>query len=86
MADRSAFPGFDGFAEGADELIQQLTERRQRLGLSQSEVATRMGTSQPAVARLESGRSDTRISTLARYAEAVGTTIGFAIADAGEGP
>ena len=45
-----------------------------------------MGTSQPAVARLESGRSDTRISTLARYAEAVGTTIGFAIADAGEGP
>ena len=85
MADRSAFPGFDGFADDADELIHRLTERRQRLGLSQSEVAARMGTSQPAVARLESGRSDTRMSTLARYAEAVGTTIGFAIADAEDG-
>lgn len=86
MIARSAFPGFDGFADGADELVQQLIERRQRLGLSQSEVAARMGTSQPAVARLESGRSDTRMSTLARYAEAVGTTIGFAIADAEDGP
>lgn len=85
MTGRSAFPGFDAFAGDADDLIHQLIVRRQRLGLSQSDVATRMGTSQPAVARLESGRSDTRMSTLARYAEAVGTTIGFAIAEAEDG-
>ena len=30
MADRSSFPGFDGFADDADELIHRLTERRQR--------------------------------------------------------
>jgi predicted transcriptional regulator len=31
-----------------------------------------MGTSQPAVARLEAGVVDARLSTLERYAEAVG--------------
>lgn len=79
MIERSAFPGFETFAEDHDELIGRLTERRVRLGLSQADVASRMGTSQPAVARLESGRSDTRLSTLARYAQALDTTIGFAV-------
>jgi len=75
----SAFPGFDGFAADHDALIERLTEERRRRGLSQAEVAARMGTSQPAVARLESGRSDARLSTLERYANALGTTIGFAL-------
>jgi predicted transcriptional regulator len=42
------------------------------LGLSQTEVAARMGTSQSAVARLEAGDVDIRLSTLERYAAAVG--------------
>ena len=41
------------------------------LGLTQTEVAARMGTSQSAVARLESGEADVRISTLERYAAAL---------------
>ena len=41
-------------------------------GLSQTEVAARMGTSQSVVARLESGEIDARLSTLQRYAVAVG--------------
>ena len=45
---------------------------RQSAGLSQTEVAARMGTSQSVVARLESGEIDTRLSTLQRYAAAVG--------------
>jgi predicted transcriptional regulator len=35
----------------------------------------RMSTSQPAVARLEAGDVDTRVSTLERYAAAVGCSL-----------
>ena len=42
--------------------------------MSQSDVAERMGTSQPAVARLESGHKPS-LKTLERYAEAVGMKV-----------
>ena len=61
---RSRFPGFAG-------LNERLVARRIELGLSQTEVAARMGTSQSAVARLESGEVDVRLSTLERYAAAL---------------
>ena len=38
-----------------------------------------MGTSQSAVARLEARRGDARLSTLERYATALGTSLSFAI-------
>lgn len=53
-------------------LLRSLAERRKELGLSQTLVAARMGTSQSALARLEAGESDPRISTVERYALAVG--------------
>lgn len=53
-------------------LAASLAARRVELGLSQTEVAARMGTSQSAVARLESGEADLRLSTLERYAAALG--------------
>jgi DNA-binding XRE family transcriptional regulator len=56
-------------------LVTELTAERQAAGLSQTEVAARMGTSQSAVARLESGDADTRASTLERYAAAIGCQI-----------
>lgn len=68
---RSVFPGFDSFRDQRHELVQQLVKRRLLLGLSQTEVAARMKTSQSAVARLEAGDSDARLSTLQRYAAAV---------------
>lgn len=43
-----------------------------RAGLTQAEVARRMGTTQPALARLERGEADPRLSTIERYAEVVG--------------
>jgi DNA-binding XRE family transcriptional regulator len=75
----SAFPGFDALATGADELVERLVQRRIELGISQRTVAARMGTSQPAVARLEAGRTDPRLSTLARYAAALDTSVDFAV-------
>jgi ribosome-binding protein aMBF1 (putative translation factor) len=56
-------------------LVTDLAAERQAARLSQTEVAARMGTSQSAVARLESGEADARASTLERYAAAIGCQI-----------
>ena len=75
MSERRHDPVFPGFREMADKrrsLASALVARRMELGLSQTEVAARMGTSQSAVARLESGEADLRLSTLERYAAAIG--------------
>jgi ribosome-binding protein aMBF1 (putative translation factor) len=56
-------------------LVQDLVAQRRAVGLSQTAVAARMGTSQSAVARLESGATDVRASTLERYAAAIGGEI-----------
>jgi predicted transcriptional regulator len=69
----SVFPGFS-------ELVDRLVEERQALGLSQTEVAARMGTSQSAIARLERGDADVRLSTLQRYAAALEQRVGFGLA------
>ena len=65
------FPGFRDMARRRQELVDDLAARRRAIGLSQTEVAALMGTSQSAVARLESGHSDVRFSTLERYAAAL---------------
>jgi DNA-binding XRE family transcriptional regulator len=58
-------------------LVADLTAQRRSAGLSQTEVAARMGTSQSAVARLESGDADVRVSTLERYAAAIGSQLAW---------
>lgn len=78
MSDRRhppVFPGFKEMAARRHALAEDLVQRRVRLGLSQTEVAARMGTSQSAVARLESGEADIRLSTLERYASALGCSL-----------
>ena len=72
-------------AEDRGRLVRELAEQRQAAGLSQTEVAARMGTSQSAVARLESGTADVRASTLERYAAAVGGQITWRLNRPGEG-
>ena len=69
------FPGFKEMAARRQALAEDLVERRIRMGLSQTEVAARMGTSQSAVARFESGGADVRLSTLERYAAAIGCSL-----------
>jgi transcriptional regulator with XRE-family HTH domain len=62
----------------ADEfaLLDELLRARRRAGLTQAEVAERMGTKTLSVARLESGGGSKRhspsLETLRKYAEAVG--------------
>jgi transcriptional regulator with XRE-family HTH domain len=78
------FPGFDDMARRRRELSEQLVARRQALGLSQTEVAARMRTSQSAVARLESGDADVRLSTLERYAAALGQRLDVRLQQEGD--
>jgi len=59
------------------ELVRDLAAQRQAAGLSQTEVAALMGTSQSAVARLEAGAGDVRASTLERYAAAIGSQLNW---------
>lgn len=57
-------------------LLDELLRARRRAGLTQAEVAERMGTMTPAVARLEAGGGSKKhspsLATLRKYAEAVG--------------
>ena len=76
---KSSFPGLQGLAGRRRELIDELVRARQESELSQTEIAARMGTSQSAVARLESGALDARLSTLERYAAALGRTVDWQI-------
>lgn len=61
----------------ADEftLADALIAARVRAGLSQAQLAERMGTSQSAVARMESGRALPSTRSLARYAAATGSRL-----------
>jgi DNA-binding XRE family transcriptional regulator len=53
------------------QIAGQVADRRRELGLSQAELATICGTTQSAIARLESGGRPPRIDTLLRIAEAL---------------
>ena len=82
MTERRHQPVFGGFREMSrrrQELASDLVAARLEAGLSQTEVAARMGTSQSAVARLESGDADIRLSTLDRYAAALGRQLGWSL-------
>jgi ribosome-binding protein aMBF1 (putative translation factor) len=57
------------------ELMRQLAARRDELGVSQTELATRMHTKQPVVSRLLSGDIDPQHSTEDRLAAALGMRI-----------
>lgn len=61
----------DELVKEDDELLDALRTRRRMLGLSQAEIGERMGISQGAVARIEAGDRDPRLSTIRRYAHAV---------------
>jgi predicted transcriptional regulator len=51
-------------------IASELIRARIRAGLSQAELAERMGTSQSAIARLESGQTLPSTKTLLRFAKA----------------
>jgi transcriptional regulator with XRE-family HTH domain len=65
-------------------LLDALLKARQEAGLTQSQVAVRMGTQAPAVARLEralaSGKHSPSIATLRKYVKACGKRLVLRVA------
>jgi len=59
----------------AYELSVQVREAREAKGLSQSQLADRMGTQQSVIARLEGGGITPTLPTLKRVADALGTKL-----------
>lgn len=62
-------------ADAEYSLVESLIEARLSADLTQAQVAERMGTTQSAVARLESGMVSPSFTTLRRFAVATGTKI-----------
>lgn len=58
-----------------EELARLVIKRRAALGISQMELADRVGTSHSAISRLESGRHKTSVESLQRVAEALGVRL-----------
>jgi HTH-type transcriptional regulator/antitoxin HipB len=58
-------------AKGAFELAERVREARERIQMTQAELAKRIGSTQPAIARLEAGGSTPSFDTLRRIAAAL---------------
>lgn len=71
LADTTTRTAYDAQA-GEFDMARELIAARSRAGLTQSDVADRMGTTQSVIARLESGKRAPSMRTVQRYAQAVG--------------
>ena len=71
LADPSIRAAYDAQAEEF-ALTRELIAARTQAGLTQADVAERMGTTQSTVARLEGGKAVPSMRSLQRYAHAVG--------------
>jgi predicted NBD/HSP70 family sugar kinase/transcriptional regulator with XRE-family HTH domain len=67
-----------------EELLESLVNARKRR--SQKAVAAAMGTTQSAISDIENGRVDPRLSTLQRYARAVGKRLAVMLPEGNEVP
>jgi DNA-binding XRE family transcriptional regulator len=76
------FPSLIEEAHQRRALLEALTAIRSRSRISQSSIAKRIHTSQSAIARLEAGTVDPRLSTIQRYAASVGKRIQWTLVDA----
>lgn len=73
LEDREEYDRAYAAADLAGELAELVYTLRTRAGLTQTELARRLGTTQSSVARIESGGSLPTLDMLARLARATGT-------------
>lgn len=71
MADPEFAKAYDAAVEDYAAL-EAMIRARAGTGITQAELALRMGTTQSAIARLESGRVSPTVETLQKYARALG--------------
>ncbi len=73
------FPALVEAAERRRQLLGALAERRRQREQSQTAVAAAMRSSQSSIARLETSATDARLSTLDRYAHALGYRVEYSL-------
>lgn len=66
-------------AEADYRLLGELVKLRKERGLTQQQVAEALGISQPAVAGFERHDADPKLSTIRRYAHAIGASVTHAV-------
>lgn len=71
------FPKLLQAAERRRTLLRTLADQRRKRKLSQTKIAAAMNTSQPTLARLENTAADTKLSTVERFAGALGYSIEY---------
>lgn len=76
------FPALMEEARRRSDLIDALVAFRRQAQVTQQDIAQRMATSQAAVARMEAGDVDPRLSTIQRYAASMGKRVTWHIVDA----
>jgi transcriptional regulator with XRE-family HTH domain len=64
-----------GRSPSHEKVALRVIQLRMRAGISQEELARRVGTTKSAISRLESGRHTPNVETLQRIAEAVGARL-----------
>lgn len=70
--------GFDvGYEDFKVSVV--LRQARESAGLTQEELATRLHTKKSAISRIENHAEDIRLSTLARFAAALGKKLSVAV-------
>lgn len=72
----------DGFETGYEQfkIGAMLRTAREEAGLSQAELAGRLRTKKSAISRIENHAEDIRLSTLEKFAEAIGKRLSLKIA------
>lgn len=72
----------DGFETGYEQfkLGILLRQAREDAGLTQEDVARRMNTKKSAISRIENHAEDIKLSTLEKFAEAIGKTLWLKVA------
>lgn len=58
-----------------EALQEGLIAQRKRKGLTQADLASRLGVTQPAISAFENNRDSMRLTTLLAYASALGVTL-----------
>jgi len=69
-------PGYEAF-----EFSVMLRKAREKAGITQEAIAKKLRTKKSAISRIENHAADIRLSTLGKYAKALGKTLRVRLAD-----